>query len=73
MLPSSCVLFYEDILTLERIRLAVNRELIESHVQHFHEDNFEGQCVTGTDRRLDSAEADDVTHTRLLHLFSDSP
>ena len=31
--------------------------LIESHVQNFHEDNFEGQCVTGTDRRLDSAEA----------------
>ena len=30
----------------------------QSHVQNFHEDNFEGQCVTGTDRRLDSAEAD---------------
>ena len=29
----------------------------QSHVQNFHEDNFEGQCVTGTDRRLDSAEA----------------
>ena len=37
------------------------RELIEStHVQHFHEDNFEGQCVTRTNRRLDPTDEADV-------------
>ena len=73
--PPSCChhhVFYEDILmTLERIRLAANRELIESHVLHFHEDIFEGQCVTGTDWRLGPAEAGGVTQTRLMHLLSE--